>query len=86
MTKDKAADSIGKLTFEEALAELEEIVRKLEEGSGDMDKAIGGYERGVLLKRHCESKLKEAEARVEKIVLGADGTVSTASVKDSGAE
>ena len=66
------ADIAG-LSFEEALAELERIVRQLEEGKGPLDAAIDAYSRGSLLKRHCEAKLAEAQARVDRIVLGADG-------------
>lgn len=69
---------IAALTFEEALIELERIVRQLEEGKGRLDEAIDAYTRGVMLKRHCEAKLAEAEARIERIVLAPDGTVSTA--------
>ncbi|OHC76592.1 MAG: exodeoxyribonuclease VII small subunit [Rhodospirillales bacterium RIFCSPLOWO2_12_FULL_58_28] len=67
---------IAGLSFEEALAQLEEIVRKLEDGTGKLDEGIIAYEQGALLKRHCEAKLREAKARVEKVVLGADGSVS----------
>lgn len=67
---------IAKLSFEDAMAELEDIVRKLEAGEGDLDSAIEGYTRGTWLKRHCEAKLKEAEAKIEKIVPGADGGVA----------
>jgi len=65
----------SKLSFEAALAELEEIVRQLEQGKSDLEDAIGAYERGAALKKHCETKLKEAKVRVEKIKLGADGVV-----------
>jgi exodeoxyribonuclease VII small subunit len=51
-------------------------VRRLETGSAKLDESIGAYERGALLKRHCEAKLREAQMRVEKIVIGADGSVS----------
>lgn len=64
---------IAALSFEEALAELERIVRQLEEGKGPLDAAIDAYSRGSLLKRHCEAKLAEAQARVDRIVLGPDG-------------
>ena len=64
------------LSFEEALAELEAIVRRLEEGSGKLDDAIAAYERGAMLKRHCESKLQEVQMRIEKIVLGPDGAAT----------
>ncbi len=67
---------ISRLSFEDALAELESIVRRLEEGSGKLDDAIAAYERGAMLKRHCEAKLQEAQTRIEKIVLGPDGAVT----------
>jgi exodeoxyribonuclease VII small subunit len=72
-TAEVPAD-IAKLSFEEALAELEGIVRDLEGGDSALDAAIAAYERGAALKRHCEAKLRQAQARVEKISLGADGT------------
>jgi exodeoxyribonuclease VII small subunit len=65
------------LSFEEALAELQELVKRLERGDNKLDEAIRSYERGALLKRHCEAKLREAQMKVEKIVLGADGSVGT---------
>jgi exodeoxyribonuclease VII small subunit len=68
---------IAKLSFEEALQELEQIVKRLEGGTGKLDDAIQSYERGTLLKRHCEAKLREAQARVDKIVIAPDGSVAT---------
>ena len=68
----KAAD-VSKMSFEDALEELEEIVRTLEGGKGKLEDAITAYERGAKLKAHCEKKLKEAQSKVEKISLGADG-------------
>lgn len=68
---------IAALSFEDALAELEKIVRQLEEGRGKLDEAIAAYERGAHLKLHCEAKLREAQAKVERIVLNADGSVGT---------
>ena len=65
---------ISKMSFEKALAALETIVRQLETGESSLEDAIGAYERGAQLKRHCEKKLKEAKARVDKISLSADGT------------
>ena len=65
-----------RLSFEDALAELETIVQRLETGNAKLDDAIASYERGALLKRHCEAKLREAQARVDKIVVGADGTLT----------
>ncbi|GHU04743.1 hypothetical protein FACS1894205_3490 [Alphaproteobacteria bacterium] len=64
------------LSFEQALAELERIVRQLEEGKGELDGAIAAYERGVQLKRCCERRLVEAEARIDQIMTGADGTIA----------
>ncbi len=68
---------IAALTFEEAVRELETIVSQLEDGRVDLEKSIEIYERGVALKSHCETKLKAAQARIEKIVVSPDGKVST---------
>ena len=73
MTKLKTED----LSFEAALAELEKIVRQLETGSADLSTSIEAYERGMTLKKLCETKLKEAQSRIEKITLAADGTPKT---------
>ena len=64
------------MSFEEALVELEQIVRRLEGGQVKLDEAILSYERGAQLKRHCERKLNEAQQRVDRIVIGPDGAVS----------
>jgi exodeoxyribonuclease VII small subunit len=64
---------VESLSFEAALAELEDIVSRLEQGEVDLEDSIALYERGTALKAHCEKKLKGAEARLEKIVLGPDG-------------
>ena len=74
MAKDAIPPDIAKMSFEEAVSELENIVSDLEEGRSGLDGAIESYARGAALKRHCEAKLKEAEMRVQKIGLGADGT------------
>ena len=71
---------IKKMSFEEALMELEGIVENLEKGTNKLDDAIGAYERGTLLKKHCESKLNEAKARVEKITTNSDGDISAKSI------
>jgi exodeoxyribonuclease VII small subunit len=76
MTKAAGHDDIKKMSFEQALAELETIVERLESGEAKLDDAIGAYERGAALKQHCETKLREAQDKVEKIRLGADGSVS----------
>jgi exodeoxyribonuclease VII small subunit len=69
----KIPSDIAKMSFEDALEELEDIVRTLEDGRGDLDASIKAYERGAWLKQHCEQKLQEARTRVEKIVIGPDG-------------
>ena len=68
---------IAAMSFEAALKALDEIVGKLESGRVDLEESIALYGRGALLKRHCETKLKAAEEKIEKIVVGADGQVST---------
>lgn len=72
---DQDLSDIDRLSFEDALKELEQIVQTLESGRGKLDEAIRSYERGAGLKRHCEKKLAEAQARIDKIQFGADGTV-----------
>jgi len=68
--------AVHALSFEEAMAELEKIVRNLEEGKTRLDDAVKAYERGAALKRHCENKLREAQLVVEKISLNGDGSVT----------
>jgi exodeoxyribonuclease VII small subunit len=77
MAKNEIAEDIAKLNFEDALQALEEIVKGLESGDVRLDQAIDSYARGAALKRHCESKLREAQAKIEKISLDADGTPRT---------
>ncbi len=74
MANGDVAAEIAGLSFEQALEQLEEIVKKLESGQGKLDEAIESYERGAALKRHCEAKLKEARQKVEKIVITSDGS------------
>ena len=64
------------LPFDKALGVLEEIVTRLESGKVDLEQSIAIYERGEALKKHCETLLKAAEARIEKITLKPDGTPS----------
>jgi exodeoxyribonuclease VII small subunit len=61
------------LSFEDALKRLEEIVRTLEKGEAPLDQSIELYQEGDKLKRHCESRLKSAQARIEQIAFGSDG-------------
>ena len=72
-TADQTADQAGELSFEAALARLEEIVRLLEKGEAPLDQSIELYQEGDRLKRHCEARLKAAQARIEQIAFGADG-------------
>jgi len=83
MADNQVPSDIAAMSFEQALAELEGIVRQLEGGQGKLDEAITAYERGAALKKHCEQKLSEAKAKIEKITLTADGAVS-ASAADIG--
>jgi exodeoxyribonuclease VII small subunit len=66
-------DDIKKLSFEDAMKALEEIVSKLESGEISLEESIETYTRGTHLKRHCEAKLKSAQAKIEKITLDGDG-------------
>jgi exodeoxyribonuclease VII small subunit len=70
---EAARIDVKSMTFEAALAELEQIVQKLEGGRAPLAESIDIYERGEALKAHCEAQLKAAVARIEKITLGADG-------------
>lgn len=79
--KAKQNKDIDGLSFEDALKELEAIVRQLEQGQVKLDEAIAAYERGAQLKQHCERKLAEAKAKVEKITLAADGTIASEPAK-----
>ncbi|MED5226123.1 MAG: exodeoxyribonuclease VII small subunit [Pseudomonadota bacterium] len=69
MSKESA---IKNLNFEDSLKELEEIVERLENGQGSLEDAIAAYERGSMLKKHCQAKLDEARLKVEKIKLPQD--------------
>lgn len=71
-------NNIETMSFEQALRELETIVRKLETGQGELESSIRDYERGTLLKNHCQKKLSDAKMKVEKIISAADGKLATA--------
>lgn len=64
---------IDSMSFEDAIKELEKVVGQLERGDVALDESIALYERGAALKARCVAKLKEAEEKVAKITLGADG-------------
>ena len=67
------AEDVATLSFEDALKRLEQVVRELESGEATLDRAIALYEEGEGLKQQCETRLKDAQARIETITLGADG-------------
>ena len=72
------------LSFEDALKRLEEIVRTLERGEAPLDQSIKLYQEGDRLKRHCEARLKAAQARIEQIAFGSDGKPAGAKPFDVG--
>ena len=74
----ESGEDISKLGFEEAMRELEDIVRRLESGQVKLDDAVKAYERGAVLRRHCEAKLADAKMKVEKITGGSGGKPAVA--------
>jgi exodeoxyribonuclease VII small subunit len=70
---ENIAGDVPKLSFERAIEELEMIVKRLEDGKVPLEESVAIYERGEALKRRCEELLRQAEARVEKITIGASG-------------
>ncbi|WP_341790931.1 exodeoxyribonuclease VII small subunit [Rickettsia endosymbiont of Gonocerus acuteangulatus] len=79
MTTNKNLDE--NISFEEALSELEEIVKKIDNGQETLEVAVNSFERGILLKNHCEKKLKEARLKIEKITKLADSTITLEEVE-----
>jgi exodeoxyribonuclease VII small subunit len=79
MSKETAP--LDALSFEAALEELEKIVQALERGAVPLDEQVRMYERGAALKAHCETKLADAQLKVDQIVLGEGGSVSTQPAK-----
>ncbi|UZF92634.1 exodeoxyribonuclease VII small subunit [Bosea sp. NBC_00550] len=77
MSQDKTQDNsnadVAALPFEAAMKELEGIVARLERGDVPLEESIAIYTRGEALKVRCDALLKQAEARIERITLGADG-------------
>lgn len=80
----KAEVKIEDLNFESALTELEGIVRDLETGKAALEDSIQSYERGIALKQHCETKLREARTKIEKITINKDGVVETTPFEEQG--
>jgi exodeoxyribonuclease VII small subunit len=82
MAEDRKQADVASMSFEDALAELKAIVTKLEKGEGRLEEAVADYERGTALKTHCERKLSEAQAKLEKIVAAESG-VATEPIPDA---
>lgn len=73
MGEEQTAQAIEKMSYEEALTALEEIVRQMEAGKVKLDEAIDYYERGMLLRRHCEQKLSAARLKIDQITASLNG-------------
>jgi exodeoxyribonuclease VII small subunit len=69
--------AVASLSFEEAMAELEAIVQRLERGQLDLEGSIAAYERGTALRQHCQEKLRQAQLRVDKLTFDAEGRART---------
>lgn len=67
---------INQMTFEEAMDELETVVRQLETGKIKLDEAVAVYERGIKLKEFCENKLKQAKSKIDKLVINVQGEIT----------
>ena len=78
-------ENIENLSFEDALSQLENLVRELEAGKIKLDDAVNAYERAVKLKKFCEQKLNDAKLKIEKIEVTPDGQ-ATLSPLDKGVE
>lgn len=68
---------VDKMSFEEALTELETIVRQLEQGDVELEQSIAIYERGAALKKHCQARLDAADLKVKQIIQGQNGEVAS---------
>ena len=79
-----ASDDLSQMSFEQALKALEDVVRRLETGEVPLEESIDLYERGELLRKHCQARLDSAQARIEKIVAGPDGKAVATEPFDAG--
>ena len=77
MTEQELPEDIRAMSFEQALEELRGIVDGLERGDGSLDQSIKAYERGSLLRMHCDAKLREAHMKIEQIRVKSDGSADT---------
>lgn len=76
--------TISDLSFEDALKRLETIVHRLESGEASLDESIQLYAEGDRLRSQCEKRLQDAQARIEKISLGPDGSPRGTQAFDAG--
>lgn len=76
---DQQSSEISAMNFEQAMAELDSIVQRLEAGRVPLEESIAIYSRGMALKQHCEAKLKAASEKIESIAVGANGDIKTQS-------
>ena len=83
-TSESNPAASSELSFEDALRRLEEIVRTLERGEAPLDQSIELYQEGDKLKRHCEARLKAAQARIEQIAFASDGSPKGVTPFDAG--
>ncbi|WP_324075593.1 MAG: exodeoxyribonuclease VII small subunit [Erythrobacter sp.] len=83
-TAGAQAPDISQMSFEQALGALEQIVQQLERGDVPLDQSISLYERGEALRSACQQRLDAAQARIEKIVTGADGRAASTQAFDAG--
>ena len=79
-------EKVKNISFEDALKELESIVQKLESGQVKLEEAVSAYEKGVQMQKICEEKLKEAQMKVEKLILDKEGTPTGKEPLDATAE
>lgn len=81
---EEQGPDISQMSFEDALRALEDVVRRLETGEVPLDESIDLYERGEKLRKHCQTRLDAAQARIEKIVAGPDGKAAGTEPFDAG--
>ena len=82
-SQNKLKKDIAALNFEDALKELEQIVQKMESGQIPLDDALLSYEKGILLKQHCEKKLQDAQHRIQELTISKDGDIVSSQDKDN---